>query len=136
MTKVTIEVSFPMGHRLKSHPGRCRHMHGHTYHVHATFGAEQLDTQGMVADFKVLKQVMHKVLDDYDHAFVIEVGDPLCNTPTADEDRVYVVPFPPTAENLASFWFMQLDAQVRHDAKLLRLEVFESASTSAIVEAP
>ncbi len=43
--------------------GKCQHMHGHTYFVNITIAGERLDTTGFLADFKTIKDLIHKRFD-------------------------------------------------------------------------
>ena len=45
--------------------GKCRVMHGHTYHINITIGGNELDSLGFLIDFKELKNLIHK---KYDHS--------------------------------------------------------------------
>ncbi len=45
--------------------GKCKVMHGHTYHINVTIGGHVLDPLGFLIDFKQLKDLVHK---KYDHS--------------------------------------------------------------------
>jgi 6-pyruvoyltetrahydropterin/6-carboxytetrahydropterin synthase len=137
---VTISTSWPMGHRLQSHAGKCRHLHGHTYKLEATFighpnDAPGTSTDGMVADFSALKACLALVVGDYDHAMVLERGDPAADACHA-YSRLHVVNFPPTAERLAA-WFMSGIAgelqRIRISVRCARVRLWESEATYAEV---
>ncbi len=69
-------------HRLTlPYPSKCQGMHGHNWIVTVYCKAEQLDENGMVADFYKIKEKIHGYLD---HGNLNEL-----------------LPFNPTAENLA-----------------------------------
>ena len=78
--KKRIEVS--LAHKLSlSYESRCCQMHGHNAIVTVYCRARELNKDGMVVDFKQLKNI---VCDMLDHRYVNDVVD-----------------FNPTAENLA-----------------------------------
>lgn len=100
----------PLGHRLQNHEGGCKFLHGHNYLITIQVGAN-LDERGMVMDFHELKQLVRKFFEVWDHAFVLEEGDPALAAIQAFSKWV-IIPHPPTAEILANWWAM-------HFAKLL-----------------
>jgi 6-pyruvoyltetrahydropterin/6-carboxytetrahydropterin synthase len=60
----------------------------------------------MVIDFTQLKSAMTDVIDQFDHALVLEVGDPLLAIGDILQDaciekRLVITPYRPTAENMA-----------------------------------
>ena len=71
-------------HRLHlSYESKCANLHGHNWHVTVYCKAKELNEDGMVVDFKHIKQRIHDYLD---HGFLNEL-----------------LPFNPTAENMAKW---------------------------------
>ena len=69
-------------HRLRlSYESKCSHLHGHNWIVTVYCYAEELNEDGMVVDFKQIKDRIHVYLD---HGYLNEL-----------------LPFNPTAENIA-----------------------------------
>ena len=72
---VTKRASFEAAHHLNNYDGPCSRIHGHSYKLEVTFvgyvdidATEQdLATDAMVCDFKVMKNMIKKVIDKYDH---------------------------------------------------------------------
>ena len=91
------------GHRVVGHEGKCRYLHGHNYRIHFVVAAEQLDEVGRVLDFSVIKEKLCLWLEDeYDHKFLIWEQDPLLKElQQVAADSLVLVPFNPTAENIA-----------------------------------
>jgi 6-pyruvoyltetrahydropterin/6-carboxytetrahydropterin synthase len=94
----TVSRTFPFeaAHRLLDYPGKCRHIHGHSYK--ATVKVEtcpgtaasratdprflgrdtRIDNLGMVADFGLLKKVVGGWIDTHwDHNVILNPDDPL-----------------------------------------------------------
>lgn len=71
----TIEVE--NGHMLTFHPDKCRFPHGHTRKVEFILEALDLDANGMVCDFKVVKEAIGDYLDTFDHALCMNTADPM-----------------------------------------------------------
>lgn len=73
------------GHMLSKHAERCRFPHGHTRRIEVVVGADSLDENQMVVDFKALKLAVNDHVRRYDHAMAINSNDPLL----ADLKRVH-----------------------------------------------
>ena len=62
---------FEAGHYLPGYDGACKNKHGHSYVLQVEVGGPILNDQGMVVDFKILKDVVQKlIVDKYDHAWL------------------------------------------------------------------
>lgn len=90
------------GHRVFGHENKCAHLHGHNYRVHFECAAN-LDQIGRVIDFSVMKTRLCEWVERYyDHKFLLWEEDPIVEPMRAvDRDGVVVVPYNPTAENIA-----------------------------------
>jgi 6-pyruvoyltetrahydropterin/6-carboxytetrahydropterin synthase len=90
------------GHRVHGHEGKCRHLHGHNYRVHFTCEAEKLDNIGRVIDFSDMKSRLCMWLEDnWDHKTLIWEDDPWAKVLPEIDPTIVIVPFNPTAENIA-----------------------------------
>lgn len=91
------------GHRVVGHEGKCRFLHGHNYRIYFVVEAQQLDQVGRVLDFSVIKTQLCQWLEEhYDHKFLIWEQDELLPAlQKISEESLVVVPFNPTAENIA-----------------------------------
>lgn len=102
MTTCTRVLEFDAGHRLMKHEGRCRFVHGHRYRMDITCEARSLDDVGRVIDFGKIKEVVGGWLDEHlDHGFIAQEGDPIIDFLKGQSSKFFIVPFSPTAENLA-----------------------------------
>lgn len=124
------------GHRVVGHEGKCRFLHGHNYRIHFTVGAEQLDDIGRVVDFSVIKSTLCEWLEEnFDHKFLIWSQDPLLSAlQDASGESLVVVPFNPTAENIARYLVEDIGPlQLKsYGVRLLSCKVEETAKCSAI----
>lgn len=108
---ITRRFTFDAGHRIFGHESKCKHLHGHTYHVELSVSSPELDSLGRVVDFGVLKTLVGSWIDsDLDHNLLLNSDDPIA----PDNLDPFMVPilyngkFPylfkgvnPTAENIA-----------------------------------
>lgn len=63
------------GHMLSKHPDKCRFPHGHTRKVEFVIEADELDSNDMVCDFKIIKTVVGEWLETFDHAMCMNTAD-------------------------------------------------------------
>lgn len=148
MMTVSKEIEIDMGHTVTLHASKCKHLHGHRFLIRATVDGnivEQGSATGMVIDFSDLKAAMMKVIDlPFDHAFVIWKEDPRAELLREahelwhnDINKLHVVDFVPTAENLAAFWFKELDRELLpRGLTLVRVDVYETPTSCATFELP
>lgn len=112
MITITRKFTFDAGHRVLGHESKCKHLHGHTYHVELTVKAPELDSLGRVIDFSVLKELVGKWIDDnLDHNMLLHPADPLApvnlgagaSAVVFGSKQPYIMPVNtnPTAENIA-----------------------------------
>ncbi|WP_276261383.1 6-pyruvoyl trahydropterin synthase family protein [Haloglomus litoreum] len=91
-------IRISTGHRIQHHDGKCSRPHGHNYEVTVRVTGE-LREEGWVVD----KGDVTAVIDEWDHRFLLERGDPLVEAFEAagDGEAVVVLDHPPTAEVMA-----------------------------------
>ena len=91
------------GHRVAGHESKCKHLHGHNYRFHFEVVGD-LDDIGRVLDFGVIKSRLCMWLEEFwDHKLLIWYQDPMAAQLVAlDPDGTVLVPFNPTAENMAA----------------------------------
>ena len=108
MYYITKRIEISTAHRLTlDYESKCTRLHGHNWIITVHCRAEELDANGMVTDFTHIKNV---VTDKLDHTVLNEV-----------------VPFNPTAENLAR-WICE------HIPHCYRVDVQESEGNVASYE--
>jgi len=65
---------------LSKHPGKCRFPHGHTRKIEFILESASLDSNGMVCDFKIIKDAVGSYLETLDHALCMNSEDPMFAT--------------------------------------------------------
>jgi 6-pyruvoyltetrahydropterin/6-carboxytetrahydropterin synthase len=107
MMTATRKHEIHSGHRVHGHGGKCQHLHGHQYvfTMHCAANNHKLDKLGMVIDFGDIKSRLCEWLEEcWDHRFLIWQNDPYAEHLQAIDPYVVLVPFNPTAENIAEYF--------------------------------
>lgn len=125
-----------MGHRVFGHESKCAYLHGHNYRFHFTCRVMQgLDDVGRVVDFSVMKDSLCMWLEDnWDHRMLLYKADPfVMRLQPHSEFGVVVVPFNPTAENIAAHLVEVVGPEVLKDTgvELIAVDLEETAKCSA-----
>ncbi len=74
MFTLCVKDSFAAAHRLEEYHGKCEELHGHNFAVDAYFSGLELNHEGMIIDFKVLKDFLKEVLEVLDHKYLNEIA--------------------------------------------------------------
>jgi 6-pyruvoyltetrahydropterin/6-carboxytetrahydropterin synthase len=112
MYEIAKELCFSYGHRLLNHAGKCKLLHGHNGRVTITLAAETLDSQDMVMDFSVVKDVAKRWIDEqFDHQMLLHKDDPLIPVLKTCGEHYRALDMHPTAESLARIIFDYLRQQ-------------------------
>jgi len=124
-------IEWDMGHRVTNHRSKCRNVHGHRYRAEIVMNGNLVDLkgvseEGMVIDFGDIKDISTKyVCNVLDHGFMVWSKDKkmLDFFEQNPDQKHIVVPFVPTAENIAAWIFSQLDVRFKDVYKTgLRLD--------------
>ncbi len=109
-TVATRKLQFCAGHRIYKHESKCRHLHGHNYHLYLHARAKDennsLDSLGRVIDFGVLKsRFLPWIEENWDHGFIIwtEDKEAIAALQAVPEQKLFLLDRNPTAENLATY---------------------------------
>jgi len=89
--KIRVKEDFSAAHRIFQR-NKCENLHGHNWEVEVCLKAEKLNKDGMIVDFREVKERLIKVLENLDHKYLNEV-----------------LSFSPTSENIAQYIFKQLE---------------------------
>lgn len=133
--RITRKIELDAAHRVSSHGSKCQHVHGHRYTVEATCEGDLIPegemNAGMVFDFGFLKEIMMDLVHaPADHAMIAWNNDPWLVRFQGCCGKLLVIPYIPTAENLARYWFDKLvkdvDAAMGDAGRLTSLRVYET----------
>ena len=68
-------IRFSSAHIIPEYD-KCGRLHGHTYAIHAKIYGE-VEENGIIIDFRFVKDTLKKIADDLDHKILIPVESPL-----------------------------------------------------------
>ena len=106
MFVISRQFSFCYAHRLLNHTGKCAHLHGHNGTVRIDLRNDQLNPQGMVADFIDMKNTIGEWIETkLDHRLILKASDPLVDLLQKHGEPVLTLPVEPTVENLSKLIF-------------------------------
>jgi 6-pyruvoyltetrahydropterin/6-carboxytetrahydropterin synthase len=124
------QLKFCAGHRLYQHESKCAFFHGHNYRVDIEVvgegGGTEVDAVGRVVDFSQIKQRMLGWLDaHWDHAFIVYEQDAnaLAAVRMVEPTKYFVLPWNPTAENMARYLLEVVAPEVLGDLGVIAREV-------------
>jgi len=129
------EAHFDAAHFLTGYPGKCSNLHGHRWRVVLELEAQELAKDnacaGMLVDFSAVKAALKEECEAFDHKFIFERGTlpaELVKMLKAQSFELVELPFRPTAENLARYFYERMIA-LKFPVSLCR--VYESPENCA-----
>ena len=144
--KVVKIIQWDMGHRVLNHKSVCKGLHGHRYKAEICLEGKLINSpgtseEGMVIDFSDIKLTAHKYIqDELDHAFMVWESDNelLDFFKKSKGHKTVIVPFTPTAENVAKYIFEILNDKFidifKTDLKLHSIKLWETPTSYALYE--
>ena len=144
--KIGKVIQWDMGHRVLNHRSVCKGLHGHRYKAEICVEGDLVEKkdaseEGMVIDFADIKKTAQKFIqEELDHAFMVwEKDEELINFfKSSNGHKPVVVPFTPTAENVAAYIFHILEDKFsdiyKTDLHLKFIKLWETPSSYAFYE--
>ena len=111
MFEVKVQGRFSAAHNLRNYKGDCERLHGHNWLVEAAVTGKR-DADGMVVDFRILRNALDGVLDSLDHKHLNEIE--------------YFKDRNTTTENVAEYLFGKLSSVLPEGARLSYVSAWES----------
>lgn len=132
MNKVTKQFRFEAAHRLLNYQGKCANLHGHSYLVEITYGAESL-VRDMVLDFdKISETIGQWIKNNLDHGMILNEADhSLIGLGQTEKQRMFCVSGNPTAERIAQLIHNVASTYKWHGVTVLSVTVHETQTCSA-----
>lgn len=121
-------IRISTGHRILHHDGACSRPHGHNFEITVEV-VGTLTEEGWVVD----KGVVTDIIDEWDHMFIVEQGDPLIPAfkDSGDEDALVVIDEPPTSEVLSVLLEQRLEERLPDNVSEVSATVRETGELCA-----
>ena len=126
-----------MAHALHGYDGLCKNIHGHSYRLWVTLRGPVLEDHahkkdGMVLDFGLLKRLVKpNIIDKYDHSLVLNANSPHAEIDLSAFEKVYLLPYQPTSENLVNDFVSIIKNQLPDNVELYKVILSETANSFA-----
>ncbi|MCX7857990.1 MAG: 6-carboxytetrahydropterin synthase QueD [Deltaproteobacteria bacterium] len=118
MYVLTVKDMFSAAHRLSGAGGKCEELHGHNYVVEVSVQGEKLGDEGVLIDFRQLKEAVKQVLLLLDHKYLNDID--------------FFQKHSSSSEYIAHFIYMNLKEVLREKSvKLSEVRVWESENSCA-----
>ncbi len=118
MYELKIITHFAAAHRLKDFHGACENLHGHNWKIEVYVAGKRLGKDGLLCDFKLIKEKTEKILKELDHTYLNELP------PFRDRN--------PSSENIAEYIFDRLSREINDDnMKVSKVAAWESDTACA-----
>jgi 6-pyruvoyltetrahydropterin/6-carboxytetrahydropterin synthase len=116
-------IRISTGHRIMHHDGACSRPHGHNFEITVEVTGT-LTEEGWVVD----KGGVTDVIDEWDHRFIVEDGDPLVEAfkRSGDEEGLVVIDQPPTSEALSVLLEVELEKRLPDNVSSVSATVRET----------
>ena len=137
-------IQWDMGHRVMNHRSICKGLHGHRYKAEISIQGSVVDIEGvseegMVVDFSDIKEMaLSFIHSQLDHAFMVWDKDQemIDFFNSSKGHKPVIVPFTPTAENVAKYIFDILSPKIidtyKNDLHLSSVKVWETPTSYAV----
>ncbi len=112
MFTLAIELMISASHYLRNYQGPCQRIHGHNWKIQVIVQSTTLNEVGMVIDFKELSDLAWQVVGKFDHQMLNDLS-----------------PFDqmnPTAENMAQYFYQQIDRLLPNGVQMKTLRLWET----------
>jgi len=123
MYEVTIKRTFSAAHSLKEIGGKCEKLHGHNFTVEVSVATDRLNSEGLVVDFRVIKDWTDQTIRELDHKYLNEIAIFHGSNPSS--------------ENIARYIYTQIARKATTPGiRVSRITVWESESAKVTYTGP
>lgn len=116
-----------MGHRLPDHFGLCKNIHGHSYKMILTVEG-QINQKQMVIDYYDLERIINPIIQQLDHAFMVNRNDNLVLEFLEKlNSKKVIVDFDATVENICLFILDKIkNTKLPSNIKSISVRIYET----------
>jgi 6-pyruvoyltetrahydropterin/6-carboxytetrahydropterin synthase len=123
MYELKVIAHLAAAHQLKETGGPCEKLHGHNWKIEVYVQGSELDPNGLLIDFQLVKKAVAKVLEGLDHEFLNELP--------AFKDQN------PSSENIARIIYEQVGPAIQsHRVRVSKVTAWESDTACATYSEP
>ena len=123
MYELKIITQFAAAHQIRGIEGGCERLHGHNWKVEVFVSGDKLDENGLLIDFRDIKDKTEALMDELDHRFLNEL-EPFTT-------------LNPSSENISRHVYEALSRQLNTDTiRISKITVWESDSACASYTEP
>lgn len=136
--RITKEFNFEMAHALFGYDGPCKNVHGHSYQLSVTLKGKSIvdpgnPKLGMVIDFTDLKKIVKPIVDELDHATILNATTE--HKQLAEKNLLFsklvLVDYQPTCENMLIDIASRIKNKLPETVHLHHLHLRETPSSYA-----
>jgi 6-pyruvoyltetrahydropterin/6-carboxytetrahydropterin synthase len=132
-TRVVKKFKFEMAHILdNSYSKECQNIHGHSYVLEVEFTGS-LNIDGMIIDFKRMKEIISPLVDRMDHSLMVSTATAKSNVFVEIQKlgmNLFIFHTNPTAENMCHYIFDYIRQQIH---LISRVRLWETENSYAEV---
>lgn len=123
MYELKIVSHFAAAHQLREYEGKCEQLHGHNWKVEVCVTGETLADNGLLVDFRLIKESTENALRELDHSFL--------------NDMAYFRDINPSSENIAHYIFESVSRDLNNESvRVSRVTAWESDTACATYMEP
>lgn len=123
---------FYAAHRNKAGGEKCGRIHGHTYNIECSFSFDKINEGGITFLFSDIDKLVEPIIKEYDHYFILDKRDKLCDILSLANEPYKSVPFETSAENLAVWLFTRIKNET--SLPIIKIELAETKSSIVVYE--
>lgn len=118
MYELKIITQFGAAHQLKDTGGECENLHGHNWKIEVYVKGKRLDENGLLVDFKIIKNETKEIIEKMDHKYLNELA--------------WFRDMNPTSENISRLIYELLGQKINNkDIWVSRVTTWESDTACA-----
>ncbi len=118
MYELRVVSQFAAAHQLRGFEGGCENLHGHNWKVEVYVTGNKLEQDGLLIDFRVIKEKTETLLEKLDHKLLNDL-DPFLT-------------LNPSSENIARHLFESLSSEFNNqNVRVNKITVWESDTACA-----
>ncbi|MFC1494827.1 6-carboxytetrahydropterin synthase QueD [Thermodesulfobacteriota bacterium] len=111
-------TQFGAAHQLRNYDGKCENLHGHNWKIEVYVKGEELDKDGLLVDFIIIKDKTKEIIERFDHMFL--------------NDLECFSEINPSSENIAKYIYEELEKEINNKkVKVSRVAAWESDTACA-----